>query len=410
MHAMRRHFVVVGGGQAAAQAIQTARQKGFDGRISLVAEEPALPYQRPPLSKQYLAGKLPRERLQIKPERFYASREVDVLLGRKAVALDRARRRVRLDDGADLQYSHLLLATGSRVRRLEAPGVDLPGVHYLRTIGDVDAIEPDLAAGRRLVIVGAGYIGLEIAAVAVGLGLEVTVLEAAERVLERAVCPEMSRFFAARHRRAGVDLHCGTTVARFAGRGRVESVETDSGRSFGADLVIVGIGVVPEVSLAEAAGLPCANGIRVSANGWTEDARVAAAGDCTNQPHPFVGRDVRLESVHNAIEQAKAAAAGLVDEYAPFDGVPWFWSDQYDVKLQIAGLAIDYDRTVIRGDPESERFSIYYFRGRRVIAVDSVNNPREFMLARKFLASRPDIPADVVADVDSDLASYAAVP
>lgn len=403
---MRHHFVVIGGGQAAVQAVDTARQKGFDGRISLIAAEDVLPYQRPPLSKRYLAGQLARERLQLKPERFYESRDVDLLLGRRAVALDPARRRVDLDDGASLEYSHLLLATGSRVRRLDVPGGDLSGVHYLRAVADADAIADDLAPGKRVVIVGAGYIGLEVAAVAVGMGLDVTVLETADRVMARAVCPEMSNFYARRHRQEGVALAFASTVTRFRGGARVEVVETDSGNVYPADLVIVGIGILPETRLAEDAGLTCDNGIRVDEYASTEDPHIAAAGDCTNHPHPFVGRNVRLESVHNAIEQGKAAAAALVAERKAFDDIPWFWSDQYDLKLQIAGLSLDYDRTVVRGNMESESFSVYYLRDGRPIAVDSVNNPREFMQAKKLLAARPSLSEAAIADTDTDLSSF----
>jgi len=406
MHAMREHFVVIGGGQAAAQAVQTARQNGYAGRITLVAAEDLPPYQRPPLSKQYLAGKLPRERLLLKPERFYASRDVDLLLGRRAVELDPGRRRVRLDDGGTLEYSDALIATGSRARRLaDVPGAELDGIHYLRTIADVDAIRGELAPERRLVIIGAGYIGLEVAAVCVGLGLAVTVLEAADRVMARTVCPAMSEFYAARHRREGVDLRCRASVTAFRGNGRVTAVEA-AGETFAADLVVVGVGIEPEVTLAERAGIPCDNGISVDAEARTADPGVLAAGDCTSHPHPFVGRRIRLESVHNAIEQAKAAARTLTGQPRAFADVPWFWSDQYDLKLQIAGLALDYDATVVRGDMESGSFSIYYLRGGRPIAVDSVNNPREFMRAKTLLAARPAIPAAAIADTGTDLEAY----
>lgn len=406
MHAMREHFVVIGGGQAAAQAVQTARHNGYAGRITLVGAEDVPPYQRPPLSKQYLAGKLSRERLLLKPERFYTSRDVDLLLGRRAVELDPGRRRVGLDDGGTLEYSRLLVATGGRVRRLrDMRGERLEGIHYLRTVADVDAIMAELAPDRRLVIIGAGYIGLEVAAVCVGLGLAVTVLEAGERVMARAVCPQMSDFYAARHRREGVDLRCGAGVERFRGSGRVEAVDA-AGETFPADLVLVGIGIEPEVTLAERAGLPCDNGISVDAEARTPDPHVLAAGDCTSHPHPFIGRRIRLESVHNAIEQAKSAAGALTGEPRAFADVPWFWSDQYDLKLQIAGLALDYDETVVRGEIESGRFSIYYLRAGRPVAVDSVNNPREFVRAKTLLAARPAIPAAAIADPGTDLDAY----
>ena len=403
---MKDHLVVIGGGQAAAQAIQSARQKGYDGKISLVAEETYLPYQRPPLSKKYLAGELPRERLQLKAETFYTSRDVDLLLGIRALELDRGHKRVRLADGGELTYTHLLIATGSRVRQLDAPGADLEGVHTLRSIADVDAIATRFKPGQQLVIIGAGYIGLEVAAVASTHGLHVTVLEAQDRVMARAVCPEISRFYANYHRQRGVAIHCNTTVHRLLGAESVQSVEVDSGASYRADLVIVGIGVLPNIALAERAGIECNNGIRVDEFGWTQDASIAAAGDCTNHRHSFVGEYVRLESVQNAIEQSKAAVSVLVGEPRAFDEVPWFWSDQYDLKLQIAGLSLNYDQIVVRGDMESNAFSVYYLLRGRPIAIDAINRPRDFMNGKKLLAARPHIPAAVIADIDADLTPY----
>jgi 3-phenylpropionate/trans-cinnamate dioxygenase ferredoxin reductase subunit len=405
---MQERLVVIGGGQAAAQAIQSLRQGGFAGSIALVGEEPHLPYQRPPLSKKYLAGALERERLHLRPDSFYAGRQVDVHLGVRAQELDVGSSRVRLADGQNLAFDRVVLATGSRPRRLAIPGADLRGVHHVRTIDDVDAIRADLRPGARLVIIGAGYIGLEIASVLVELGYAVTVLEAAERVLSRVMCAETARFFADYHAGRGVAIRCGSQVAELRGRDSVSAVVSATGESFPCEAVIVGIGIVPNTELAERAGLPCDNGIRVDACARTLEPRIVAAGDCTNQPHPFVGRNVRLESVNNAIEQGKAAAASVLGQEQPFADVPWFWSDQYDLKLQIAGVAIDYDQVVQRGDMRTRSFATYYLRQERLIAVDAVNSPRDFMQGKKLLASGVAVPVEALADAATDLTRFLA--
>lgn len=405
---MAEHFVIVGGGQAAAQAIQTARGIGYAGKITLLAGEPFLPYQRPPLSKKYLAGEISRERLQLKPQSFYDSRDIGVMLATRVEELDLARRKVRLADDRAIDYDRLLIATGSRVRRLNAPGTDLEGIHYLRSISDVDAIAQQLQPNSKLVIVGAGYIGLEVAAVAVRRQAQVTVLEAADRIMQRVVCRETAEFLAAYHRRAGVEIHCATQVSAFRGNGRVAAVESTSGASFPCDLVIIGIGIVPNAELAEQAGLSCGNGIHVDEFARTEDPAVSAAGDCTNQFRRLVGTRVRLESVHNAVEQGKSAAALLLGQPRPFDDVPWFWSDQYDLKLQIAGLALEYDTVVVRGPAANTGFAVYYLRGGRVIAVDAVNSPRDFLNGKKLVAARVSIPPGIIADPGADLSRFLA--
>ena len=402
---MTEHLVIVGGGQAAVQVVHSVRQNGYIGNISLVGEEPHPPYQRPPLSKKFLAGELPRERLFLRPESFYASRGVELLLGTKVEELELGPRRVRLDDGRALSWDRLVLATGSRVRRTGLPGDGLAGVHYVRTIGDIDALADRFQPKAKVVIVGAGYIGLETAAVAVGRGLDVTVLEAFDRVLARVVCEEVAGFFHSRHTEAGVRIVCGAQVSAFVGGDRVEAVETASGERFPCDLAIVGIGVLPNVELAQSAGLECDNGIRVDSCARTGEPGVVAAGDSTNHPHPFVGRNVRLESVNNAIEQAKAAASSLTGTARPFEDIPWFWSDQYDVKLQIAGLALDYDEVVIRGDIDERRFAAYYLREGRPIAIDAVNSPQDFMNGKKLLASRTKLSPGEIADSSVDLTS-----
>jgi len=399
-----QHIVIVGAGQAAAQAILTLRQKKFDGRITLVGEENLPPYQRPPLSKKYLAGELDRERLFLRPLTFYEKNGVDLQLGVRAEELDPDRRRVRLNDGRSLDYDGLLLATGSRVRRLNIPGSDLPGIHYVRNVADVDSISDAFRPGNRLVVVGAGYIGLEVSAVAVSRGLQVTVLEAVDRVMARVVCPEVSQFYFDYHTRSGVDIRCGTTIGSFVGNGRVEAVSAASGELFPCDLAIVGIGIEPVVEPASSAGLTCENGIRVDEFARTGDKAIVAAGDCTNHPSLLYGRRVRLESVQNAIDQAKIAAASLLGEDQPYETVPWFWSDQYDLKLQIAGLSQDHDRVVMRGEPDSSGFAAFYLRDGKLQAVDAVNSPKDFMLGKRLIMRRAAPSLELLADPATDLA------
>ncbi len=402
---MTERLIIVGAGQAAAQTVHSLRQQQFAGAITVVGEEPFLPYQRPPLSKKYLAGELPRERLFLRPASFYAERDISVELGTRAAALDLSARSVRLADGRTLDYDRLVLATGSQVRRLRVPGSDLRGVHYVRTIADVDAISASLTPSARVVMIGAGYIGLEVAAVLRQRGLAVTVLEAADRILSRVVCPEVAAFYLRHHTAAGVDIRCGATVSAMHGRTSVDSIETDSGEHFECDVVIVGIGVIPNTELAGAAGLPCDNGIVVDEFARTPDPYVLAAGDCTNHPHPLLGRRVRLESVQNAIHQAKVAAATVLGAPSAYSEVPWFWSDQYDLKLQIAGLSEGFDEVVLRGDPEAASFAAYYFAAGRLIAVDAVNSPRDFIQAKKLLAAGKVVTVAELRDAAADIAA-----
>jgi 3-phenylpropionate/trans-cinnamate dioxygenase ferredoxin reductase subunit len=394
--------VIVGAGHAAVQAVDTLRREGHTGPIVLVGDEPYVPYNRPPLSKKYLAGELERERLWLRSAQYYQQHRVDTRLGVRVTAIDRATQRLRLNDGGELTYDKLILCMGSTPRRLDVPGHDLSGIHTLRSIADVDAIRADLAAARRLVVVGGGYIGLEAAACARHLGLEATVLEMADRVMARVVAPEVSAFYTQRHEREGVQIFCNTTVTGFGGTGRVTSVRCGE-REFPADLVIVGVGILPDVTLAAAAGLRCDNGVWVDEQCRTSDANVYAAGDCTNHPSVRYGRRVRLESVDNAVEQAKTAAANICGRSARHEHIPWFWSDQYDVKLQIAGLSEGYDRTVLRGDPAGGSFALYYFAGDELLAVDAINSMRDFMTGKKWLAERKRPDPALLADTTVDL-------
>jgi 3-phenylpropionate/trans-cinnamate dioxygenase ferredoxin reductase subunit len=398
-------LVIVGGGQAAAQAVQSLRQQNFAGAITLLCDEPYPPYQRPPLSKKYFAGELPRERLLLRPAAFYAEKGVALELGARVEEIEPGARRVRLRDGRTLAYDRLLLATGSRARVLAIPGADLSGVHYLRTITDVDGILAALAPSGRVVLIGAGYIGLEVAASARQRGFDVTVLEAADRVMSRTVSREVSAFYEACHRAAGVVIHCSTGVKAFHGPSRVTAVETGDGRKFACDVAIIGVGVEPNVELASGAGLACSNGIVVDELARTADPHIVAAGDCTNHPLPPLGKRVRLESVPNAIHQAKVAAATLLGVPTPYSEVPWFWSDQYDLKLQIAGLSTGYDEVVLRGDPAARSFAAFYLKGGQILAVDAVNSPREFIAGKKLVANRTRVAPDVLRDARVDLAT-----
>jgi len=399
---MTQSVVIVGAGHAAVQAVDTLRREGHTGPIVLVGDEPWLPYNRPPLSKKYLAGELERERLLLRSAQYYQQHRVETRLGVRATAIDRASQRLRLGDGSELTYDKLLLCVGSKPRRLEVPGHELAGIHCLRTIADVDAIRADLAGARRMVVVGGGYIGLEAAACARQLDIEATVLEMADRPMARVVAPQVSAFYVRRHEREGVRIVCNASVTGFLGEGRVAAVRCGE-REFPADVVIVGVGILPDVTLAAAAGLRCDNGVWVDEQCRTSDPNVYAAGDCTNHPSVRYGRRVRLESVDNAVEQAKTAAANICCKPARHEHVPWFWSDQYDVKLQIAGLSEGYDQAVVRGDPDSGSFALYYFAGGELLAVDAINSMRDFMSGKKWLAERKRPDPARVADPSVDL-------
>jgi 3-phenylpropionate/trans-cinnamate dioxygenase ferredoxin reductase subunit len=399
---MTEHLIVVGAGQSATQVAQTLRQQSYSGAITLLGDEPYAPYQRPPLSKKYFSGEMPRERLLLRPQAFYADKGIALELGVRVEQVDTGAHAVRLHDGRALRYDKLVLATGSRPRTLAIPGADLPGVHHVRTIADIDALNAGLPQGARVVVIGGGYIGLEMASVARQRGFAVTVLEAADRVLGRVVCEEVSAFYTDLHRAAGVEIHVGAAVSALHGNARVESVETADGRRFACDAVIVGIGVVPNVELAAAAGLECANGIRVDEHARTADPDVLACGDCTSHPLKLYARSVRLESVPNAVHQAKVAAATLLGAPSAYSEIPWFWSDQYDVKIQIVGVLHGYDTAVLRGDPKQKTFAVYYLANRRLIAVDAVNSPREFAHAKKLIGASFTIDADVLRDPRTD--------
>jgi 3-phenylpropionate/trans-cinnamate dioxygenase ferredoxin reductase component len=398
-------ILIVGAGQAAAQAAETLRKRGHVGPLTVVGDENLLPYQRPPLSKKYLAGQMESDRLLFRHAAHYQEHHVDLRLGFSAVTLDARAQRVDLADGAHFEYQRLLLATGSQPRLLPVPGSELAGVYYLRTVADVDRLRRELSAGRRAVIVGGGYIGLEVAATCRDLGLEVTVVEATNRVMSRVVSPELSRFYEAEHARHGVQILCNARVQELVGRGsapgteRVSTVRLVDGSELPADFVLISVGVVPTDGLARDAGLVCDNGIVVDEYCRTSDPHIWAAGDCAQHPSIHYGARVRLESVDNAFEQGTSAALNMLGLATVHDKVPWFWSDQFDLKMVIVGLTTGFDQLVVRGDPASRAFSVCYLKAGELIAVETVNHIKDQMAARKLIPARarPD-PAKLAND------------
>ncbi|MET9819077.1 FAD-dependent oxidoreductase [Streptomyces sp. NPDC006355] len=407
----RRGVVIVGAGQAGVQAADALREAGFTEPVTLVGEEPELPYQRPPLSKEYLAGKASHDDVVLRGERFYEDRDIDLRLGRCAVGVDRIRRTVTLDDGAVLSYGHLVLATGTRPRQLPIPGTGLDGVLNLRTRAESEELRRRLESARKVVVIGAGFIGLEFAAACQAAGLRPVVLDIADQVMGRAVSAPTAAFFEDRHRAWGTRFLTGCGPAELAGEdGRVTGVRTADGVTVPADLVVTGIGVLPHTELATMAGLASDNGIVVDEYLATDDPHISAIGDCAAFPTPRGGGRIRLESVQNAADQARCLAARLTGAPRPYDALPWFWSYQGDLRLQIAGLLTGHDRTVMYGDEQAGKFSVFCFRGSTLVAVESVNRPADHMAARRLLAegAGPDVTPDDVADPGFSLRTHAA--
>lgn len=398
--------VVIGAGQAASQLVASLRTESYGGPITVVGEEAFPPYQRPPLSKKFLSGEMEEERLYIRPPEFYAQADTAMMLGVRAERVDLAARTVALSDGAELPYETLVFATGSKVRTLKIPGSDLPGIHYLRGIDDVNAIRPAFQAGKRIVIVGGGYIGLEVAAVAAKRGLSVTVVEALERCLQRVTSKPISDFFEGVHRAEGVTILTSTGVQGFEQAADGTLVVKTAGPDLPADLVVAGIGIIPDCEVAQGCGLVCDNGIVVDEHARASDASVFAIGDCSNHPNPLLGRRLRLESVQNAIDQAKIAALAIVGRPKPYAEVPWFWSDQYDLKLQIAGISMLGDEVVLRGDPATRKFAAFYLRDGHVAAVDAINAVPEYMVARTLIAQKKPVDAARLADLSVPMKSF----
>jgi 3-phenylpropionate/trans-cinnamate dioxygenase ferredoxin reductase subunit len=403
---MHERIVIVGAGQSGAQAVATLRSEGFAGDITLVGDEPYAPYQRPPLSKAYLMGTMERDRLFLKPDAFYREAKCDLILGVAATKIERDAHKVILSDGRALAYDKLLLATGSRVRPIRCPGSELSGIHYLRGIADVDALRELVGQGKKLAIVGGGYIGLEVAAVAAKRGVDVTVFEAMDRLMARAVSVPVSDFYAKVHRAAGVKVLLDTGVEAFEGTGKLEAIRA-GGKSYPTDVALVGIGIVPNVELAREAGLGCDDGIVVNErSAATGDPVIFAAGDCTRH----VGREgtaLRLECVQNAIDQAKHAALSMLGKPSVYKEVPWFWSDQYDLKLQIAGLARPTDHLVLRGSPDARKFAVFHLRDGAIAAVEAVNAAPEYLVGKRLIAEGKKIAPERLADTSVPMKTIA---
>lgn len=397
--------IIVGAGHGGYQVAASLRQAGFAERISLINDEAHLPYQRPPLSKAYIKGAAGPDSLMFRPEKFYHDQKIDLIAGR-AVSIDRASRKVLLASGETLSYGHLVLATGARNRLLDLPNANLPDVKYLRILDESEALRQIMPSKTHAVIIGAGFIGLEFAATARIKGLEVDVLELAPRVMARAVTAEVSEYFQARHREAGIRIHLGVQATSIeAENGKVTGVSLSDGRHLPADLVVVGVGVLPNIELAAEAGLPVAAGIIVDEYLATADPNISAIGDCALFASPRFGGSLRLESVQNATDHARCLAARLTGDKKPYDGHPWFWSDQGDDKLQIAGLTTGYDRVVLRGDPAKKAFSAFCYHGEKLLGIESVNRAGDHMFGRRLQAMDRSITPEQAADESFDLKS-----
>lgn len=395
--------VIIGASHAAAQLSVSLRQEGWKGEIVMIGDEPHLPYHRPPLSKTFLSGDKSIQDLLIRPAEFYAKQQIDFLHG-PVVAIDRERKMLTLADGSQMSYAKLAICTGARVRKLEIDGGELKGVHYVRNAADITAIQEQIKSAKHAVMIGGGYIGLETAASLRKLGIQVSLLETSSRILQRVTAPELSEFYTRLHQAYGVKIYNHIMVERILGTIQVEGVLCADGTMIPADFVIVGIGVQPNIELAQIAGIDVENGIVIDSYGQTNDLNIVAAGDCTSHFNSHYQRQLRLESVPNANEQAKIAAATLCGKFKAYNAIPWFWSNQYDIKLQIVGLNHGYDQLVIRGDIQGgNSFAAFYFKEKKLIAADCINCPLEFMISKKIITDNIQINPLYFADDSIDL-------
>jgi 3-phenylpropionate/trans-cinnamate dioxygenase ferredoxin reductase subunit len=404
-----RNVVIIGAGHAGGSAVAMLKQYGFEGQIVVVGTEPVAPYQRPPLSKAYLKREIGLESLKLKPDRFYEQDGISLRLSETATAIDRAARTVTLAGGDTIGYDALIIATGSRARKLPAPGADLPGVLELRSIADADALQATLERAKRLAIIGGGYIGLEAAASARLAGVEVVIIEREARVLARVASATISNFFESYHTARGAELLVNQQVAAIegdAGTG-VTGVRLSDGRVLPCEAALVGVGAIACDELARAAGIACEAGIVVDSQARTSDPAIFAIGDVTWRPVPLYNRMFRVESVGNAVEQAKQAVCTILGRDLPPHEVPWFWSDQYDIKLQLAGLAVDVEDIVVRGSPDLAKFAVFHMAGDRVLAVEAVNSASEFIFGKKFIGDRRPVTRDRLTDTTIPMAKVA---
>lgn len=400
------HFdvLIVGGGHGGAQVAAMLRTQKFEGSIAIVGDETELPYERPPLSKEYFAGEKTFERIQLRPARYWEERSVSLLLGQRVVGIDPIAHEVRTGSGATIGYGKLVWATGGSPRMLPVPGGDLPGVQGVRTRADADALKAASETARQIVVIGGGYIGLEAAAVLTKAGKKVVLLEALDRVLARVAGEELSRFYEREHRGHGVDLRLGVTVQAIEGEDHVTGVRLTDGEVIPADLVVVGIGIIPAVEPLIAAGAQGGNGVLVDRHCRTSLPDIYAIGDCAAHANDFAeGTVIRLESVQNANDQANVVARGICGDEIPYHAIPWFWSNQYDLRLQTAGLSTGHDQAVLRGDPSTRSFSVVYLKAGRVIALDCVNAARDYVQGRMIVSAALEVAPDLLADADRPL-------
>ena len=397
------NLLIIGAGQSAIQCISTLKKEGYSGSITLVGEEEHLPYQRPPLSKGFLEDSLNKERLYFKKLEFFTENKVQLYLGLSAEKLEIDNQKVYLSDNSVLEFDKLVFATGSRVRLLDFPGSELKSIFYLRDLDDAEAIKKDLETSENLVIIGAGYIGLEAAAIAAKKNKKVTIIEMADRVMNRTVDPQISEYYLNLHESYGVKFHFNTSLETINEVSNSLEVVCSDGTEVKADSVLIGAGVVPNIELAEEAGINCDNGIIVNEFGQTNFKNIYACGDCTNHPNKILNKNLRLESVHNAMEQAKTVASSVMNNPMEYNQVPWFWSDQYDHKLQIVGLSGDHDMVTMRGNTNDAKFMLFYTKDEELIAVDAINNPKEFLISRKLVANKVKIKPNVISDLNTNL-------
>ena len=397
------NLVVIGAGQSAIQCITSLKKEGYEGSITLVGEEEHLPYQRPPLSKGFLDDSINKERLYFKKLDFFTENKIQLKLGISATSVDIENNLVNLSDEDKLHFDKLVFATGSRVRLLDFPGNDLDNIHYLRGLDDAENIKKGLEKSKHLVVIGAGYIGLEVAAIASEKGVKVSIVEMADRVMSRTVDPQISDYYLNLHQNNGVKFKFNTSLEEIKGQGQVESVVCSDGTSINTDMVIIGPGVIPNTEIAQNSGVSCENGILVDEFGRTNFKNVFACGDCTSHPNKLLNMQLRLESVHNAMEQSKAVAMSVLDKPAEYSQIPWFWSDQYDHKLQIVGISGSHDTVTMRGSTDASKFMLFYTRGEELVAVDAVNNPKDFLICRKLVANKVKIKTDMISDLNLNL-------
>jgi len=399
---MSNEIVIIGAGHAGGMTAISLRQKNYDGLITLIGKEAYLPYQRPPLSKGFLAGEMDKERLYLKTQSYFEKHNIHVIKERKVLDIDRDKKNILLDDRKQIEYGKLVVATGSTLNKINTSCRET-NIHYLRTIADALKIQQALKDKNKITIIGAGYIGLEIASIAARKNINTTIIEMEDRVMSRVICPVVSDFFQKKHEAEGVKFKFNVSVIDIEDNHNQKQIKCTDGAVIDTDAVVIGVGIKPNIELAINSGLVCQDGIVVDENGQTSDESIFAAGDCTNHPNSVYHKRLRLESVHNAVEQAKSVAASISGESKPYHQVPWFWSDQYNLKLQIAGISQNHDQYVVRGDMEEEQFTVFYLKKKKIIAVDTINNLKEFFNGKKLIAMGAEIPLEVLQNKDTDL-------